>query len=223
VQRGDFYVQGPHRQLTSGTQDSFFHQWLFSAVLKLNSSRVNVVGLNAPGSIGLGVQTRQPPSSPLSLVERISEAICSIVNDLKQEGTDRVGIMCGSLAALPVLRCLPRLEVQTACCFVSAIFDPAAAIDCHWLPLVGRRSDEKLLFQTKAERTSLMFIHGEEDEFAPATECVRFICSLLDEVDTQLVLLPGEGHIFRNPASWRDVANEACSFFHRRLMDDSDA
>lgn len=216
------YVQGPHRQITSGAQDSFFHQWLFSAVLKLEASGVAVLSVNAPGSIGLGAQTRQPPNPPLSIADRVSGAISALVSDLAHEGIDRIGIMCGSLAAIPVLRSLPTLALPTACCFVSAVFDPSAALEPHWLHVMTQPSADKARSPTPpfepTQRSSLLFIHGEDDEFAPVRQCVQLIRSLPDIVETRLILMPGEGHIFRAQCSWAAIATESYAFFQRHLV-----
>jgi pimeloyl-ACP methyl ester carboxylesterase len=184
------------------------------------SPSIAVIGINAPGSLGLGAQTRQPTNSPLPLVERAAYVLSSYIDDLKEEGIERIGMMSGSLGALPVLHCLADLNAETACCFVSAVLDPAVAVDPTWLSLFGEREHTQLRLNQMQKGTRLMFIHGERDEFTPAAECVRLIRSLPNDIDARLVLLPNEGHIFRRPESWKAITANTVNFFQTALLRD---
>jgi hypothetical protein len=211
------YVQGPHRQILSAAQDTFFHQWLLSSALQAASQYVVVVGINGPGSLGLGAQTSRPTNLAVSLIEQAKEVICSCISDLQKEGIERIGILSGSLGALSVLNSLTDLAVQTACCFVSAVLDPTVALDAAWLSLFGNEAQTRPRFDRIAKGTKLMFIHGDQDEFTPATDLVRLARTLRSEAEAKLVVLPGESHIFRKRSSWKHTQASILTYFRSAL------
>ena len=128
------YVPGPHRQLTEGGQDSFFHQWLWSSAMRLVDESTICLAINPPGSLGLGASVRK---CGRPLVEESKEAVLSALDNLWRAGVTRVGIVCGSLGALPVLACLDQIRQSCACCFVAAVLDPAHALSDPWLSIVA--------------------------------------------------------------------------------------
>jgi hypothetical protein len=216
------YVQGPHRQLTVGAQDTFFHQWLFTSVLTASQTQMAVVGLNGPGSIGLGSTTRDPSLAYGTLIESVADTIELVINDLGRMGVDRIGIMCGSLAAFSVIQTLVRTRRKLACCFVSGVLNPHYGLDSVWSNLLGMIDCSALSLHSIAAGSKLLFIHGEKDEFFPLADCLQFIRALPVGVETQLSIVSGEGHIFRNPSSWEQIASESVDFFRKCLVRECD-
>lgn len=214
------YVQGPYRQITCGAQDSFFHQWLFTTVLEAATPPITFVGMNGPGSLGLGARVRQPMKLIQPLLDCAGTAIAALIHDLRKEGIQRIGIMCGSLGALPVLRSLTSVDVE-ACCFVSAVLDPVFVSSSSVTPIVRKHACVKPSLEKIKAGVSLMFIHGERDEFTPPSECVQLIQTIPDGISSELILMPDEGHIFRSPFSWKQVADRSRQFLRNSLLGDS--
>ena len=208
------YVQGPHRQITEGAQDTFFHQWLFLVAIKTSAPAVTVIGVNGPGSLGLGARTREPSGHNSMLVTRVEKAIEAVITSLHRHGIDQIGILCGSLGALPVLQYLTVAQHPIAVCFVSPIISASGALASHWQQLISAK--DFLKDPPKLPRgTRLLLIHGEYDEFTSVEDCVGFIRRLPPDVSSDFMLLSEEGHVFRNSASWKSLATRSRVFFSR--------
>jgi dipeptidyl aminopeptidase/acylaminoacyl peptidase len=70
----------------------------------------------------------------------------------------------------------------------------------------------------KAVKTPALMVAGDRDAEVPVTQSYEYWHALRDlGVPTQLVIYPGEGHLFQKPANQRDVAQRIAAWFDRWL------
>ena len=70
----------------------------------------------------------------------------------------------------------------------------------------------------KQARTPTLVVVGDRDGECPAPQSYEFWHALKDRhVPTQLVVYPNEGHVFVDPAHWRDVMERAVKWFEQYM------
>jgi len=208
------YVAGPHRRFVDGTQSAFFHHALASLLRQFAAEGYTAVCLNPPGSTGRGRAYREP-DAPWSLMAR--GALAAKVRELRDRGIERIGLLTGSLGALPTLHFL-RTEALDAAVLVSPVYR------CETPPLEGWQHlfDEATRATTtegmaQAMRTPLLILHGLRDEMAASSQSSRFVMSLPAEVPCEYITLADEGHIFSQSASWHQTLAASTRFLREHL------
>ena len=70
----------------------------------------------------------------------------------------------------------------------------------------------------KAVKTPTLMVAGDRDAEVPVTQSYEYWHALRDlGIPTELVIYPGEGHLFQKPANQRDVAQRVAGWFDRWL------
>ena len=70
----------------------------------------------------------------------------------------------------------------------------------------------------KAVKTPTLMVAGDRDAEVPVTQSYEYWHALRElGIPTQLVIYPGEGHLFAKPANQRDVAQRVAGWFDRYL------
>ena len=70
----------------------------------------------------------------------------------------------------------------------------------------------------KQVKTPALMLHGDRDAEVPVTQSYEYWHALRAlGVPSELVIYPGEGHLFQKPANQRDVAQRVAGWFDRWL------
>jgi hypothetical protein len=207
-----------HQQFVAGAQSFFFHHLLFSVARHLAARRYTVVTLTGPGAIGRGRARRELAGGDGSYFAQVRSAIHDVVQSLRAEGCQSVGIMAGSLAAVPVLRAIGSGTPLTAAAFVAPLFDASIPLT---RPLGYHLVDDPLVepleqAAAKVEIPSLV-IHGVLDEVVPLEQIKLFCTRARDRDLVELCLFESEGHIFKEVESWRRTQSTIEAFFALHL------
>ena len=204
-----------HQQFVAGAQAFFFHHLLFSIARALAADGHAVAIVSGPGAIGRG-QARRRLSQPY--LTALPEVLVAAADLLRQRGCRSVGLLAGSLAAVPGLRVLGAGSAFSAAAFVAPLFEASIPITApvrqHLLDPVAVRS-----FDAAAADLSVpvLVVHGALDEVAPLSQVVRLCQATGASGLVDVCLLEGEGHIFRKPGSWRCTASRIGTFFASAL------
>ncbi len=189
-----------HQQFVAGAQSFFFHHLLYSIARALALDGYSVVTLNGPGAIGRGRVRREPIGSHFV---QLRSAIQDLASSLRAEGCRTLGILAGSLAAVPALQVLGRGTEFAACAFVAPLFEASIPVTA---PVRRHLLDDPLiapLEKAAADVTvPLLILRGGRDEVVPVGQVTRLRGLLPPTTPVDLHVFEDEGHIFRNPQSW---------------------
>lgn len=210
-----------HQQFLVGAQVFFFHHLLFSIARSLSADGYRVVMLNGPGAIGRGRLRREPTGS--YFVE-LRSAILDLAQTLEAEGCRSIGILAGSLAAVPALRLIGPGTRFSACSFLAPLFEASIPVTNpvkHYL--LDDPAVESLSEATAKVTAPLLIVYGARDEVAPQWQIIQ-VCNCAPKHATiKLCVLEHEGHIFKQAQSWREAQVAIESFFLSYLPLDSTA
>ena len=204
-----------HQQFVAGAQSFFFHQLLFSIARDLAINGYNVVVLSGPGAIGRGRRRREPTGSYFA---DLQAAIDHLAQSLHGEGCSSLGILAGSLAAVPALRLLGPGTPFSACAFVAPLFEASIPVTD---PVRHRLLDDPCIesmrdAMAKVEVPSLI-VHGARDEVVPEWQITQLRQHVRNADLVELCILEDEGHIFQAGRSWRQTQREIDGFFMSHL------
>jgi dipeptidyl aminopeptidase/acylaminoacyl peptidase len=173
-----------------------------------------VTCLDGPGSRGRGRFYREATKN---WVHETAEIVAARVVSLLSDGITRVGIVAGSLGALPVLHFIRKENVSAAVLF-SPVYHPKLPALIDWQHLFG--ATEELLGPEQLAsdvRTPVLVLHGLRDEVSPAGQSSRFVSYLGANIPCEYTTFPDEGHIFRSPENWKTSLRLASAFLQRYM------
>lgn len=210
-----------HQQFTAGPQSFFFHHLLAAIAAGLALDGYDVVALNGPGSIGRGRARRAPDPAAGSYFALLTLAVEDVVRRLRDEGCCSVGLLAGSLAAVPALRLVGSTTQISAAAFVAPVFEATIAVAAPWQYCL---LDDPLIRPIDAAASQvcahLLVIHGVRDEVAPLEQVMQVRDHVPTSWPIELMLLEDEGHIFKRMDSWPRTSRAIADFFARRLTDE---
>jgi alpha-beta hydrolase superfamily lysophospholipase len=204
-----------HQQFVAGAQLFFFHHLLFSIARGLAADGYCVVTLNGPGGIGRGRVRREPPGSYFVELE---SAIQDLAQTLRDEGCHSIGILAGSLAAVPALRLIGPGTRFSACAFLAPLFEASIPVTNpirHYL--LDDPAVEPLSEATAKVTAPLLVVYGARDEVVPQGQITHLCNRAPKHATIKLCVLEHEGHIFKSVRSWRKAQVEIESFFSSHL------
>jgi dipeptidyl aminopeptidase/acylaminoacyl peptidase len=209
------YVAGPHRRFVNGLQSTFFHHALVSLLARFAASGYTAVCLNPPGSMGRGRSHREH-ERPWSVTTQ--EALAARIQALRCRGVYRIGVVTGSLGAVPTLHFL-RTHPVAGAVLVSPVYHCDIAALARWQHLFDdaarETSPEELARQI---RTPLLIVHGLRDEMAAAEHSSRFVAHLPADVPCDYNTRTEEGHIFAQQTTWEETLVASSRFLRERLL-----
>jgi len=204
-----------HQQFVAGAQSFFFHHLLFSIARSLALNGYTVVALSGPGAIGRGRRRRELTGSYFA---QLRSAMDELTLSLHADGCHSIGILAGSLAAVPALRFIGRETKFSACAFVAPLFEasiPVTRSVRHYLledPLIESFDEAAVNVDVP-----LLVIHGACDEVVPLWQ-VSHLCKRIRKTDmVELCILEEEGHIFKQMRSWQRAQMAIEKFFSSHL------
>lgn len=205
-----------HQQFAAGAQSLFFHHLLFSIARSLASDGYTVVTLSGPGAIGRGRRRRELAGSYLA---HLRTALGEVVRTLRATGCQSVGILAGSLAAVPALRLLGQGSEFSACALVAPLFEASIPVTA---PVRHHLLDDPHVQTLDAAaanlETPLFVVHGARDEVAPLSQVVR-LCSRVPKASLiETCIFEDEGHIFKKLHSWQRAQSKIRAFFSSRMV-----
>lgn len=205
-----------HQQFVAGAQLFFFHHLLFSIARGLAADGYCVVMLNGPGAIGRGRLRREPTGS--YFVE-LRSAIHDLAQTLQAEGCRSIGILAGSLAAVPALRLIGPGTQFSACALLAPLFEASIPVTNpvkHYL--LDDPAVESLNEATTKVKVPLLVVYGARDEVVPKWQ-INQVCDRAREPATvKLCKFEHEGHIFKSVQSWQQAQIAIKSFFLSHLV-----
>ena len=209
------HLQGPHRRFLNGPQSTFFHHALLALLERFAAEGYLVSCLNGPGSTGRGRSYREGSKSWLQDTITLLE---NHIRELKASGFERIGIVAGSLGALPALYYLAQ-HALAAGVLVSPVCDPRIPALKGWEHVFDHWANITTIEDlARAIHTPLLVLHGVEDEMSPIEQSSRLVANLGQSVCYEYMTLPNEAHIFRRPASWEKGLAAAYGFLKRHLQ-----
>jgi dienelactone hydrolase len=214
------HLQGPHRRFLNGPQPTFFHHALLSLLEEFADSGVLVQCPNSVGALGKGRDYREGFGSWLT--ETVNN-LAGMTADLKKAGFERIGIIAGSLGALPAIHFLTSHHLAAAA-FVSPVYHPHIPALKDWQHLFGDTANLPGPEQLAATiRTPLLILHGLRDEMSAAEQSSRFVSRISADVPCDYLTFPDEEHIFRRPDTWETGLSAAIDFLRLHLNLDREA
>jgi predicted alpha/beta hydrolase family esterase len=144
-------------------------------------------------------------------------ALAAKVRELQDRGIERIGLIAGSLGALPTLHFL-RTEALAGAVLVSPVYrceTPPLEAWRHLFDDATRATTTEAMAQ--AMRTPLLILHGLRDEMAASSQSSRFVANLPSEVPCEYITLADEGHIFSQSASWYHTLAASTRFLREHL------
>ena len=204
-----------HQQFVAGAQLFFFHHLLFSIARGLAADGYCVVMLNGPGGIGRGRLRREPTGS---YYVELRSAIQDLAQTLEAEGCHSVGILAGSLAAVPALRLIGPGTRFSACSFLAPLFEASIPVTNpirHYL--LDDPAVEPLSEAASKVTAPLLIVYGARDEVVPQSQ-INQLCNRAPKHATiKLCVVEHEEHIFKQVQSWRKAQVAIESFFLSHL------
>lgn len=204
-----------NQQFVAGAQSFFFHHLLFSYARCLAQAGYSVALLSGPGGIGRGLARREPA---VAYFQELRSAIQDLAQSMCAEGCSTIGILAGSLGALPALRLSGRGTPFSACAFVSPLFEasiPVTSSVAHHLidnPAIASFDDAIADLQIP-----VLVIRGARDEVVPDWQISRLCDRTQGSGLVELCVFENEGHIFRHVESWERAQAAIEGFFMSRL------
>lgn len=204
-----------HQQFVAGAQSFFFHHLLFSAARGLASAGYTVVVMNGPGAIGKGRARREPAHSYLT---QLRSAVDDAARSLRAEGCSSIGVLAGSLAAVPALRFCGPGTPFSAGAFVTPLFEASIPVT---RPARHHLLDDPVIEPLDAAAGKMevpaLIVHGARDEVVPSWQIARFAELAGGNAGVEMCVLEDEGHIFKRPESWRKMQCAIEGFFASHL------
>lgn len=204
-----------HQQFVSGAQSFFFHHLLFSIARGLALDGYLVVLLSGPGAIGRGRSRREPTGSYFA---RIRYAINDLAQTLQTEGCRTIGILAGSMAAVPALRVLGAGTQFSGCAFVAPLFEASIPVT---EPLRRYLLDDPVVESLGAAAAEvevpIFIIYGARDEVVPLRQITQLPDRMRQPSMVELSVLDDEGHIFTQMQSWKRTQDAIEHFFSSHL------
>jgi len=209
------HLQGPHRRFLNGPQPTFFHHALLSLLEEFADAGVLVQCPNSAGALGKGRDYREGFTSSW-LTETVT-ILAGMTASLKKAGFERIGIVAGSLGALPAIHFLTSHHLAAAA-FVSPVYHPRIPALKDWQHLFGDVANlpgpEQL---ATTIRTPLLILHGLQDEMSAAEQSSRFASRISADVACEYLTFSDEEHIFRRPDTWETGLAAAINFLRLHL------
>jgi predicted alpha/beta hydrolase family esterase len=194
------YVYGPRRHFFA-QQLSLFHYSLMSFLEVFTS--------------GWTLLTIHRPQNANSLGSWTNEVISDLhhsVEALRSRGIDRIGIVAGSVAALPVLSYLSVTSV-TAAALVSAVHSASRLREC------GNLSKKFEPVKYVNIRTPMLVVQGIRDEITPSHEASEMFTQI-GSVRRSTYTTVNDSHIFIDPSSWELTSRAMETFFSQQMKSD---
>lgn len=207
-----------HQQFIAGAQSFFFHHLLFSTARELAADGYTVAVLSGPGAIGRGRRRREAGRSSGSYFTQMRAALRGLERSLRVEGCRSIGILAGSLAAVPAVRLLGVDSPFSASVFVAPLFEASIPVTrpCrHYLlddPCIASIDEA-----AGALAVPLLVIQGGRDEVVPLEQLDQFSKGVSDRALLDVCWFEDEAHIFIDPRSWQRMAGVTQEFFARHL------
>jgi len=209
------HLQGPHRRFLNGPQPTFFHHALLSLLEEFADAGVLVQCPNSAGSLGKGRDYREGVASWLN--ETVT-TLASMTTSLRNAGFERIGVVAGSLGALPAIHFLTSHHLAAAA-LVSPVYHPRIPALKDWQHLFGDVANlpgpEQLAVTI---RTPLLILHGLQDEMSAAEQSSRFASRMPADVACEYLTFSDEEHIFRHPNTWETGLSAAIDFLRLHLL-----
>ncbi len=204
-----------HQQFVAGPQLFFFHQLLFGIARRLALDGYTVVVLGGPGGIGRGRVRREPVGSWFLALR---SAIRDLADSLTVSGCGGVGLLAGSLAAVPALRLLGAGSPFGAAAFVAPLFEASIPVtEAVRYALLDDPAIDAVDDATAKLEVPVLVVHGARDEVVPLHQITRF-CQVAGAAGlVERCLFEREGHIFLQPESWRRAQDAVDRFFAAHL------
>lgn len=204
-----------HQQFVAGAQSFFFHQLLFSIARELAISGYNVVAFSGPGAIGRGRRQREPAGSYFAAFQA---AIKHLAQSLITEGSSSLGILAGSLAAVPALRLLGPGSLFSASAFVAPLFEASISVtDPVRHSLLDDPCIESMHDAMAKMEVPTLVVHGARDEVVPSWQITQLRQHTRNADLVEMCVMEDEGHIFQAGRSWRQAHGEIEDFFMSHL------
>jgi dienelactone hydrolase len=210
-----------HQQFIAGAQQFFFHHFIFSVARELAMEGYSVVALSGPGAIGRGRHRREPGGSSGSYFDQLRSAMHDLVQSLQADGCRSIGILAGSMAAVPALRLAGPGTPFKACAFVVPLFEasiPVTAPCRHYL------LDDPLIEPLEKSATDLtvplLVLQGARDEVVPMEQTTRLRDRVPNRDLVDVRVFENEGHIFMEAQSWQRTLGAVRDFFSSHLTAD---
>ena len=208
------HLQGPHRRFLKGPQSTFFHHALMSLMAQLASEGYLVSCLNGTGFSGTsGMNGGNSTSWFDDTVSGLSHRTEALVH----QGFERIGVVAGSLGALPALHFLTKKRLAAGF-FISPVYGPFIPPLKEWQHLFGSAATTQGPEQLAQNITTpVLVLHGIRDEMSPAEHSSRFVSNVPSDVPCEYITFSDEAHIFVQPATWRTVLSTAYRFLTQHL------
>jgi alpha-beta hydrolase superfamily lysophospholipase len=207
-----------HQQFLAGAQPFFFHHALFCIARELALEGFTVTVLNGPGAIGRGRSQRE---SAQSYFADIRSAIHDLAQSLRAENCYTIGVLAGSMAAVPLLRLLGPQTHFAACALVAPLLEASIPVTDPVRPdLLDDPLIEALDDAVGQVQTPTLVVYGARDEVVPLDQMSRLYRRAPSPGIVELSVLEDEGHIFKQMSSWRHTLSTVESFFSAHLAAD---
>ncbi len=208
------HLQGPHRRFLNGPQPTFFHHALLSLLEEFADAGVLVQCPNSVGALGKGRDYREGSASWLT--ETIT-TLASMTASLRNAGFERIGVVAGSLGALPAIHFLTSHHLAAAA-LVSPVYHPRIPALKDWQHLFGDVANLPGPEQLAATiRTPLLILHGLQDEMSAAEQSSRFASRISSDIACEYLTFSDEEHIFRRPDTWETGLSAVIGFLRLHL------
>jgi pimeloyl-ACP methyl ester carboxylesterase len=150
-------------------------------------------------------------------------ALRSTVRDLVQllraEGCCSIGVLAGSLAAVPALRLINPETEFSACAFVAPLFEASISVTRSVRHCLMDDADVDSLDDAIANvHVPVLVVHGARDEVVPLWQIDQLRSEVKDSNMVERCVIGDEGHIFQRPDAWQK-AQCAIEEFFGRVMD----
>lgn len=209
------YVQGPHKRLVAGPQNTMFHHALLSLCQTFAHIGVKVICFNTAWSARIPTFA---PGTHQSWNEVTERALLRITSDLRTRGIDRVALIAGSLGALPTVHVLSRCHLSAAV-LVCPVYTPRIKSLSEWSHLFSASARTAELSELAPRiKTPTLVVHGLRDEVAPSCESSQFVSYLAPDITGTYLTIPEEPHIFQTRDAWNICLQEAETFLGRYLF-----
>jgi pimeloyl-ACP methyl ester carboxylesterase len=188
---------------------------VFGIARRLAQDGYTVVVLSGPGAIGRGRARREPVGSWFAALR---STVHDLADSLAAGGCRGVGLLAGSLAAVPALRLLGPGSRFGAAAFVAPLFEASIPVT---EPVRSALLDDPAIDAvddaTAKLRVPVLVVHGTRDEVVPLPQITRFCHAAGEAGLVERCLFESEGHIFLQLESWRRTQSAVDRFFAAHL------
>ncbi|WP_423069059.1 hypothetical protein [Devosia sp. CN2-171] len=196
-------VASPFRLLRAGPQTLFFQHALYGIASAAGELGYRVLGIAGPTSPGGGTEWLLPNTS---LAAAWGKILLNIRGQLRKEGCVNAALLAGSLGAYVSLTAMRDQPVFDVAALVSPVIRPTRGAVPNWPPIL----DSALLSPGPVSATRVLVAYGSDDSLTTESDVKEL--QMTFGAFGKNVVLPGEGHIFRKPSSWRTVSDEILQF-----------